>query len=87
MRKKMLVSLITIILMTTNLNAQSDGFFTSSYSEYRDAEDDWGHNMPMLPGSHGYLDDYSCAEQVPLGGGLLILGAMALGYRKLKNEN
>ena len=90
-KRKMRKYIITIIFalgLGMNLNAQSDGFFTSSYSEYRDVENDWSLNMPLLPGSHGYVDDYSCAEQdVPLGSGLLILGVLALGYFGFKSEN
>ncbi len=87
MKKKLIIVIIVMILGYGNLNAQSDGFFTSSYSEYRDYEDDWGLEMPNLPGSHGYLGDYSCVEQTPLGSGLLILGALALGYFRFKSEN
>ena len=68
MKKKLMIISSIIILGCCNLFAQSDGFFTSSYSEYRDVENDWALNMPLLPGSHGYIDDYSCVEQeAPLG--------------------
>ena len=88
MKKKILIGVIAVVLGSGSLNAQSDGFFASSYSEYRDIENDWGLNMPLLPGSHGYIYDYSCVEQeAPLGNGLLILGALALGYRKLRIKN
>lgn len=88
MKKKILIGIIVMILGCGGLKAQSDGFFASSYSEYRNIENDWGLNMPLLPGSHGYIDDYSCVEQeAPLGNGLLILGALALGYRKLRIKN
>ena len=84
--RKYIITIIFTLGLGMNLNAQSDGFFTSSYSEYREMEE-WG-NLPNLPGSHGYIDDYSCAEQdVPLGSGLLILGALALGYFGFKSEN
>ena len=88
MKKKILIGVIAVVLGSGSLNAQSDGFFASSYSDYRDIENEWGLNMPLLPGSHGYIDDYSCVEQeAPLGNGLLILGALALGYRKLRIKN
>ena len=88
MKKKILIGVIAVVLGSGSLNAQSDGFFASSYSEYRSIENDWGLNMPLLPGSHGYIDDYSCVEQeAPLGNGLLILGVLALGYRKLRIKN
>ena len=86
--RKYIITIIFALGLGMNLNAQSDGFFTSSYSDYRDIENDWGLNMPLLPGSHGYIDDYSCVEQeAPIGNGLLILGVLALGYRKLRIKN
>ena len=88
MKKKILIGVIAVVLGSGSLNAQSDGFFASSYSDYRDIENDWGLNMPLLPGSHGYIDDYSCVEQeAPIGNGLLILGVLALGYFRFKSEN
>ena len=88
MKKKILIGVIAVVLGSGSLNAQSDGFFASSYSDYRDIENEWGLNMPLLPGSHGYIDDYSCVEQeAPIGNGLLILGVLALGYRKLRIKN
>ena len=84
--RKYITTIIFALGLGMSLNAQSDGFFMSNYSEYREMEE-WG-NLPNLPGSHGYINDYSCVEQeTPLGSGLLILGALALGYRKLKIEN
>ena len=84
--RKYIITIIFALGLGMSLNAQSDGFFMSNYSEYREMEE-WG-NLPNLPGSHGYINDYSCVEQeAPLGSGLLILGALALGYRKLKIES
>ena len=84
--RKYITTIIFALGLGMSLNAQSDGFFMSNYSEYREMEE-WG-NLPNLPGSHGYINDYSCVEQeAPLGSGLLILGALALGYRKLKIES
>lgn len=69
-----------------SLNAQSDGFFTSSYSEYRE-DISWDvENMPLLPGSHGYLGDYDCVTPVPLGSGLLILSGLACLWMKSKEK-
>ena len=84
--KRYIITLVFALSFVMNLNAQSDGFFTSNYSEYREVENDWGLNMPSLPGSHGYVDDYSCVEQAPLGNGLFILGGLALAYRLRKKE-
>lgn len=87
MKKKLMIISNIIILGCSTLFAQNDGFFTSSYSEFRENENDWELDMPLLPGSHGYIDDYSCVEQeAPLGSGLLILGALALGYVRSKSD-
>lgn len=86
MKKKLVIISSIIILGCSTLFAQSDGFFTSNYSEYRGAENDWDINMPFLPGSHGYIDDYSCAEPAPLGNGLLLLGGLALAYGLRKKK-
>ena len=64
-----------------NLFAQNDGFFTSSYMEYREGRnEEWGIKMPLLPGSHGYLGDYDCVEPAPLGSGLFILASLGFAY-------
>ena len=87
-KRKMRKYIITIIFalgLGMSLNAQSDGFFTSSYSDYR--EESWSSTMPSLPGFHGGLDDYQSTPEAPLGSGLLVLGVLALGYRKLKIES
>lgn len=86
--KKLIITITLALGLGMGLNAQNDGFFTSTYGEYRESENDWGLDMPLLPGSHGYLDDYSCAEQAPLGSGIILLAGMALGYgikRKINN--
>ena len=83
--RKYIITIIFALGLGMNLNAQSDGFFTSNYSEYR--EDNWSSTMPSLPGFHGGLDDYQSTPEAPLGSGLLILGALALGYFGFKSEN
>ncbi|MBQ8223572.1 MAG: hypothetical protein IJZ87_09590 [Bacteroidales bacterium] len=84
--KKYIITITLAFGFGIGLNAQNDGFFASNYSEYRESENDWGLDMPLLPGSHGYLDDYSCAEQAPLGSGIILLAGMALGYAMRKRE-
>lgn len=66
----------------------TDGFFESSYDEYREDYLEWG-TMPLLPRTHGYHYDYD-AEDVPIGSACLLLAGMGIGYavirRKKKNE-
>lgn len=77
--KKYIITLIFALGVILNLNAQSDSFFTSNYREYREIENDWGIDMPMIPASHGHLGDYDCAN-VPLGSGFLILAVLGVAY-------
>ena len=83
--RRYIITILFALGLGMSLNAQSDGFFTSSYSDYR--EDNWSSTMPSLPGFHGGLDDYQSTPEAPLGNGLLILGALALGYFRFKSEN
>ena len=52
MKKKLFLILSIIVLSGANLLAQNDGFFTSSYTEFRETDNDWGIEMPALPGQH-----------------------------------
>lgn len=92
--KRYILTIALAIGLGLNLNAQSqqrnssDGFFTSSYSEYREEDQEWG-TMPLLPGTHGSNFDYSAApaEPAPIGSGLLILTSLGLGYASLRRKN
>lgn len=69
--------------------SSSDGFFATTYSEYREENLEWGV-MPLLPRTHGYLYDYSAEpteDDVPLGSGVLILGIFGAAYLSRKKEN
>lgn len=60
----------------------NDAFFTTSYSEYREVDDEFGI-MPILPIQHGGLIDYSAVPdtpEAPLGSGLLLLASMGVAY-------
>ena len=86
--KKLIISIIFALGFGMSLNAQSDGFFSSDYSEYREANSWDVENMPLLPGSHGSLGDYDCVTPAPLGSGVLILAGFGFAYmvsrRKVK---
>ncbi len=62
----------------------TDGFFKSTYTEYREDVDEWGA-MPMLPGQHGYSYDY--AASAPLGSGLVLLATFGVGYLALRKKD
>ena len=63
--KKKILAIAMFVALGLSASAQSDGFFSSSYSEYR--EDSWAQNMPVLvlPGQHG--TGYDFAAEAPLG--------------------
>lgn len=61
----------------------SDGFFKTTYKEYRPEDLEWG-KMPMLPGQHGYEYDYSA---VPVGSGLLLLTTLGVGYIAFRKKD
>mgnify|MGYP003303614093 FL=1 len=64
----------------------TDGFFKSNYEMYRD-NSEWG-TMPLLPSTHGYEYDHDAdPNPAPLGSGLLLLGAMGIGYLAVKKKD
>ena len=84
--KKLIISIIFALGFGIGLNAQSDGFFTSNYSYREDIIWDVDQ-MPLLPGSHGYLGDYDCVTpSVPLGSGILVLAGLGLTYALRRNK-
>ena len=86
-KRKMRKYIITILFalgLGMSLNAQSDGFFTSSYSDYR--EESWSSTMPSLPGFHGGLDDYQAIPETPIGSGLLLLVGLGITYASTKKK-
>ena len=70
-----------------NENSATDGFFSKTYSEYREENVEWG-TMPLLPRTHGYAYDYDAdAEQVPVGSGIVILSLLGIGYAARKKRD
>lgn len=70
-----------------NENSATDGFFSKTYSEYREENLEWG-TMPLLPRTHGYAYDYDAdAEQVPVGAGIAILSLLGIGYAARKKRD
>lgn len=82
MKKKLFLAIIILMLGCCASFAQNDAFFASSYSEYREVDNEWG-NMPVLPSEHGGILDYTA---VPTGSGLLLLAGMGLAYGLKKRK-
>ncbi len=89
--KKIILAISLFAAVSFSANAQSDGFFTSSYMYEGNREDtgnqDWNmFDFPSIIG-HGYEYDQN-ADPAPIGSGLLLLGGMALAYgMRKKKEN
>jgi hypothetical protein len=89
--KKIVLTLAFLLLVSSGCvyaqnNGATDGFFKSNYELYREDNVDWGE-MPLLPKTHGYNFDYDASQPAPLGSGLLLLGAMGVGYLAIRKKD
>ena len=78
--KKKILAIAMFVALGLSANAQSDGFFTSNYNEFRENTNPMG-DMPAMIG-HGLEAD----QKAPVGNGLLILGGLALAYGMRKKD-
>ena len=76
------IILAIALFAAVSANAQSDGFFTSSYNNYRETTDEWG-TMPSMIG-HGLMTDQNA--NAPLGSGALLLAGLGIAYA-MRNKN
>lgn len=90
--KKVILTFVLLIFLgfEGGVRAQgraTDGFFKSNYDEYR--EDSQFGKMPLLPRTHGYLEDYSAVDPdpVPVGGGLILLTTFGVCYIAAKRKD
>ena len=86
--KKIILAIALFVALGLSANAQSDGFFSSSYTydENRNAPDADGwdlFNMPSIIG-HGY--EYDQNAEAPVGSGLLILAGLGVAYAMRKKN-
>lgn len=84
--KKKILAIAMFVALGLSASAQSDGFFASNYSEYREggSTDSPMGTMPSIFG-HNLTGDQN-AEETPVGSGLLLLGGMALAYGMRKKD-
>jgi len=84
--KNLLLVLFLQFVVSQDLYAQKDSFFTYNNNEhYRDVDD---ITAPGLPRTHGITDNYQ--SPAPLGNGLLVLSLLGAGYlvkKSRKNRN
>ena len=89
--KKIILAIALFVALGLSANAQSDGFFSSSYTydENRNAPDADGwelFNMPSIIG-HGYIVDQNAdPDPAPVGSGLLILAGLGVAYAMRKKN-
>lgn len=79
--KKVIATLAIILGFGIGVNAQSDAFFTQSFSDYRDVES-IDAETPRIPGH-----DLTANQDAPIGTGLLLLTGMGLGYAMLRKKD
>ena len=77
--KKIILTIAIVLGIGFGVSAQSDAFFTQSFSEYRNADE----VTPALPYAHNLREHQSA----PLGSGLLILAGLGLGYATLRKKS
>ena len=77
--KKIILTIAIVLGIGFGVSAQSDAFFTQSFSEYRNTDE----VTPLLPYAHNLSEHQSA----PLGSGLLILAGLGLGYATLRKKS
>ena len=80
--KKLIFAIVMIMTLSVNASAQKDGFFGwNNNDENTDRYVDNGQSF-LLPSAHGETTD----QNAPLGSGLLVLGALGVGYAVIKRK-
>ncbi|MBR7176155.1 MAG: hypothetical protein IKD32_02495 [Bacteroidales bacterium] len=77
--KKIILTIAIVLGIGFGVNAQSDAFFTQSFSDYRNSDD---VETPRLP-AHALTSN----QDAPVGTGLLLLAGMGLGYAALRKRD
>ncbi len=78
--KRIVLSIALVLTLGLSVNAQSDGFFKSTYQDANE-EARAGSALPGVPGFGGNED-----KPAPLGSGLLLLAGMGAAYA-LRRKN
>ncbi len=79
--KKAIFTFVFIIATALCANAQTDGFFRTGDSDYRNTP---GVDEPTVP--HGTVGGIKDQDAAPLGSGLLVLTALGAGYALKRRE-
>ena len=74
--KRIVLSIALVLTLGLSVNAQSDGFFKSTYQDANEeARTGTGRALPGVPEFGGDVD-----KPAPLGSGLLLLAGMGAAY-------
>ena len=80
--KRIVLSIALVLTLGLSVNAQSDGFFKSTYQDANEeARTGSGRALPGVPEFGGDVD-----KPAPLGSGLLLLAGMGAAYA-LRRKN
>lgn len=82
--KKLIATVAIIFSLISGAMAQSgyDGFFTQSFSDFRENEGSGYAELPRLPGH-----ELMSSQDAPVGSGLLLLAGLGLGYAALRKKD
>lgn len=84
MNKLFYILIVTMLGLTMDLSAQSDGFFINYNERKKEINDEWGH-MLMLPNEHNVNYNYP-ADEVSLGDEVLMVLGMSVVYAICKRK-
>ena len=78
--KRIVLSIALVLTLGLSVNAQSDGFFKSTYQDANEeARTGTGRAFPGIPEFGGDVDQ-PADDDAPLGSGLLLLAGMGAAY-------
>lgn len=81
--KRIVLSVALVLTLGLSVNAQSDGFFKSTYQDANEEARTGTGTSRALPGVPGFGDE---DVDAPLGSGLLLLAGMGAAYA-LRRKN
>lgn len=85
MKKKFLTAFV-LTVMSFSAMAQSDGFFSSKYSQYEKENREGGDIYIFSENNANFLNMKGAENHAPIGNGLLILGGASLIYAFSKRK-
>ena len=84
--KKRIISLTLFAALSFSAMAQSDGFFSSKYSQYEKEYREGGDIYIFSENNADFLNMEGAEDYAPIGNGLLILGGASLIYAFSKRK-